>query len=116
MAAVEGGYEPVAVVTGANTGIGLAVAHQLCAEGFLVVLGCRDPARGEAACAALHAVGGRCELRLLDLASLASVDEFAAGLVAWLGCSRGRRLRLLVRWLWLWSAWSSAGCTWRRRR
>ena len=33
---------PVAVVTGANRGIGLEVCRQLAGEGYLVVLGSRD--------------------------------------------------------------------------
>jgi NAD(P)-dependent dehydrogenase (short-subunit alcohol dehydrogenase family) len=42
---------PVAVVTGANRGIGLEVCRQLAARGFTAVLGSRDPAKGEAAAA-----------------------------------------------------------------
>ncbi|HET6755786.1 MAG TPA: SDR family NAD(P)-dependent oxidoreductase, partial [Jiangellaceae bacterium] len=38
---------PVAVVTGANRGIGVEVCRQLVERGFAVVLGSRDLAKGE---------------------------------------------------------------------
>jgi NAD(P)-dependent dehydrogenase (short-subunit alcohol dehydrogenase family) len=38
---------PVAVVTGANRGIGLEVTRQLADRGYLAVLGSRDPEKGE---------------------------------------------------------------------
>lgn len=43
----------MAVVTGANRGIGLEVSRQLARRGFAVVLGSRDPRKGEAAAARL---------------------------------------------------------------
>ena len=40
---------PVAVVTGANTGIGLETAGQLSQQGFQVILACRDLEKGRQA-------------------------------------------------------------------
>jgi NAD(P)-dependent dehydrogenase (short-subunit alcohol dehydrogenase family) len=47
----------VAVVTGANRGIGLEVCRQLAAAGQHVVLGSRNAAAGEAAARSLAARG-----------------------------------------------------------
>ncbi|MBC2907979.1 oxidoreductase [Streptomyces cupreus] len=68
-----------AVVTGANSGIGLTAAQALAGAGAHVVFAVRDPERGRAAAAT---VGGSTEVRRLDLADLASLREFAA---AWDG-------------------------------
>lgn len=75
----------VAVVTGANSGIGLATASALADAGAHVVLAVRDPKRGQAAA---QTVRGSVEVRRLDLADLSSVRQFAA---AWEG-----RLDLLI--------------------
>src|SRR5438067_2174165 len=64
-----------AVVTGANSGLGIATVEALAGAGAHVVLAVRDPRRGEAAAAGVH---GSVEVRRLDLADLASVREFAA--------------------------------------
>ncbi|MBW9095273.1 SDR family NAD(P)-dependent oxidoreductase [Microbacterium jejuense] len=64
------------VVTGANSGLGLATTRALAAAGAHVVLAVRDTARGEAAAAGIP---GSTEVRRLDLADLASVRAFAAG-------------------------------------
>jgi len=61
-----------AVVTGANSGLGLATARALAAAGAHVVLAVRDVAKGEAA-----GVPGEVEVRRLDLADLESVRGFA---------------------------------------
>jgi len=61
-----------AVVTGANSGLGLATARALAAAGAHVVLAVRDVAKGEAA-----DVPGDVEVRRLDLADLESVRGFA---------------------------------------
>jgi NAD(P)-dependent dehydrogenase (short-subunit alcohol dehydrogenase family) len=62
------------VVTGANSGIGLAAVRELGRAGARVVLAVRDPARGEQAAATIP---GEREVRRLDLADLASVRAFA---------------------------------------
>ncbi len=64
------------IVTGANSGIGRAAASTLAGAGAHVVLAVRDTDKGEAAAAAMS---GKMEVRQLDLASLASIHEFAEG-------------------------------------
>ncbi|PZT69528.1 short-chain dehydrogenase [Streptomyces sp. SW4] len=72
----------VAVVTGANSGLGYVVARELARRGARVVLACRSERRGSEALARLGAEvpGARAEMRRLDLADLGSVREFAGGL------------------------------------
>ncbi|KAL6899618.1 hypothetical protein ACP4OV_006276 [Aristida adscensionis] len=74
--------ETVAVVTGANRGIGHALAARLAEQGLTVVLTARDEARGEAAAAAIRARGGAGAVRFrrLDVADPASVAAFASWL------------------------------------
>jgi NAD(P)-dependent dehydrogenase (short-subunit alcohol dehydrogenase family) len=62
------------VITGANSGIGLAAARELGRAGARVVLAVRDEARGRQAAASIP---GDTEVRRLDLADLASVRAFA---------------------------------------
>ncbi|MEU4704324.1 oxidoreductase [Nonomuraea dietziae] len=71
----------IAVVTGANSGIGYVTARELARRGAHVVLACRSPERGRDALDRLltEAPGSRAELRRLDLSSLESVRSFAAG-------------------------------------
>ncbi|WP_028049524.1 SDR family oxidoreductase [Cellulomonas sp. URHD0024] len=70
------------VVTGANSGTGREAAERLAAAGAHVVLAVRDAAKGEHALAEIRGAhpDARAEVRLLDLASLASVATFADGL------------------------------------
>ena len=70
----------VAVITGANSGIGLETARELCRKGALVVMACRSPEKAEAAAEDIRAdvEGARLEQRTLNLADLASVKAFAA--------------------------------------
>ena len=67
------------VVTGANSGLGLATTRALAAAGARVVLAVRDQDRGARAAAELP---GDTEVRALDLADLESVRAFAD---AWTG-------------------------------
>ncbi len=64
------------IITGANSGIGEAAARALAGAGARVVLAVRSPEKGRAAAANMP---GETEVRTLDLASLDSVREFAAG-------------------------------------
>lgn len=68
----------VAVVTGANSGIGLVTARELARAGADVVLACRDERKGEAAAAEVRVHGpGSASFAALDLADLDSVRAFA---------------------------------------
>jgi NAD(P)-dependent dehydrogenase (short-subunit alcohol dehydrogenase family) len=65
--------QPVAVVTGANRGIGLEVVRQLAGEGYLAVLGSRDPGKGERAAAEIGRDG--VVARQLDVSDDDSIRE-----------------------------------------
>ncbi|KAH8096253.1 hypothetical protein JL720_3614 [Aureococcus anophagefferens] len=66
----------VAVVTGANKGIGFHVAQQLLASCTVVILACRDASRGEAAVRRLSDPKAR--FMQLDIGDEASIATFAA--------------------------------------
>jgi NAD(P)-dependent dehydrogenase (short-subunit alcohol dehydrogenase family) len=68
----------IALVTGANRGIGLEVVRQLAQRGFTTVLGSRDLEKGRAAAEALG--GLEVDPRRLDVADPDSVRELASGL------------------------------------
>ncbi|MGW2785177.1 oxidoreductase [Streptomyces populi] len=69
----------VAVVTGANGGLGLVTARELARHGARVVLACRGETRGRAAADRIAAEVPTAEVEFarLDLGDLASVREFA---------------------------------------
>jgi len=72
------------LVTGANSGLGLATTRELARHGADVILAVRDVAAGEAARTALRAELGapRLEVCALDLIDLGSVRRLASALVA----------------------------------
>ncbi|MDX1687643.1 MAG: oxidoreductase [Candidatus Promineifilaceae bacterium] len=69
----------VAIVTGANSGIGYDTAEALAENGATVIMACRNLEKGQAALERLTAglPDANVELMQLDLASLASVRHFA---------------------------------------
>jgi NAD(P)-dependent dehydrogenase (short-subunit alcohol dehydrogenase family) len=76
---------PVAVVTGANRGIGREVVRRLAGEGHRVVLGARDEARGRAAADELGGAAAGIVAYALDVADDESVRAAAARVGAELG-------------------------------
>ncbi|MBD2110741.1 MULTISPECIES: SDR family oxidoreductase [Cyanophyceae] len=67
----------VALVTGANRGIGLEVTRQLAQAGMTVILGSRDLVKGEAAAASMIQAGLEVLPQPLDVTDLASVAHLA---------------------------------------
>jgi len=77
----------VAVVTGANAGLGFQTAMELARAGFRVVLGCRNPARAAQAESSLHhhVPDASTLLIPLDVSEPDSISEFARQLAAQAG-------------------------------
>jgi NAD(P)-dependent dehydrogenase (short-subunit alcohol dehydrogenase family) len=78
MSQARGEEAHVALVTGANRGIGLEVARQLARRGFTVILGSRDPQKGERAAARLAEEGLAVLPHQLDVSDNESVQDLAA--------------------------------------
>jgi NAD(P)-dependent dehydrogenase (short-subunit alcohol dehydrogenase family) len=66
---------PVALITGANRGLGLETAEQLGELGYTVILGIRDLAKGNQAAASLKRRGLKAISLLLDVSDAASIDR-----------------------------------------
>ncbi|MEW6644592.1 MAG: SDR family oxidoreductase [Pseudomonadota bacterium] len=69
---------PVALVTGANKGIGFATAHGLAQRNYHVLLGCRDLDRGEDAAAKLRDEGLAADVMNVDVADDDSMARAAS--------------------------------------
>jgi NAD(P)-dependent dehydrogenase (short-subunit alcohol dehydrogenase family) len=82
-----------AIVTGANTGIGLETARMLAQKGAHVVLACRNPEKGQAAVDRIltDKPSGSATLQALDLSDLESVAAFVKAFA-----SKHDRLDLLI--------------------
>jgi len=83
----------LAVITGANSGLGYETALVLAQAGGEVILAARNASKGRDALAQIRALSPQANVRLelLDLASLASVADFSKRLLA-----EGRPLDLLI--------------------
>lgn len=69
--------QKIALVTGANKGIGLEIARQLAKSGITVLLGSRDLTRGQQAVAALRSEGLDVEAVQVDLNDEATIEAAA---------------------------------------
>lgn len=78
--------ELIALITGANKGIGLETARELGARGMTVLIGARDSGRGRAAEAALRAGGIDAHHAELDVTDAKSAQRAAE----WIGARYGR--------------------------
>ena len=70
----------IALVTGANRGIGREVVRLLARDGFTAILGARDPDKGEAAAAELRGQDLEVEFRRVDVADAQSVKALGEAL------------------------------------
>jgi len=68
----------VAIITGANSGIGFETAKELVRRGAKVILGCRDVAKAEEAAEEIRRVTGSNKVipKKLDVSSLSSIRNF----------------------------------------
>jgi NAD(P)-dependent dehydrogenase (short-subunit alcohol dehydrogenase family) len=81
----------VALITGANKGIGLEIARQLGRQGITVLLGARDKGRGREAAAGLRSEGINAHFIQLDVTNQPTIEQAARRIEAEFG-----RLDILV--------------------
>src|SRR5258707_6140564 len=67
--------KPVALVTGANQGIGLQIAKDLASHGFTVLVGSRNLERGEAAAKTIDGDAHALQLDVTDKSSIAAAAD-----------------------------------------
>eukprot|EP01039_Chlorochromonas_danica_P006201 gene6201-6837_t len=70
----------VAVVTGANKGLGLEIAKKLCEQGVHVILACKNIDHAGIALETFKHNGYDAELRLLDISDASSIQTFVHGI------------------------------------
>ena len=72
-------HQPLAIVTGANTGMGLELTRALAEAGYHVIMACFCPPKAKPVCERLKAETGNPDIEVIgiDLANLSSVRAFA---------------------------------------
>ena len=75
---MENRYDPLALVTGASSGIGRAAAKRLAADGFRILAVARDGDALTAVCAEITAAGGRAEPHAADVTATAAPQALVA--------------------------------------
>jgi len=70
--------EKVALITGGNSGVGLATAHQFAREGAKVALSARREAEGQEAVRQIEAAGGEAIFIQADVSSSGDVAAMVA--------------------------------------
>ena len=81
---MKGKEQRLAVITGADGGMGTEITKAVARAGYRVIMACYNPEKGKAVCKQLvEETGNReIEVRAIDLASLASVAAFADRLLS----------------------------------
>ena len=69
--------QPVVIITGASSGVGLWTARSLADRGWLVIMACRDLAKAQAAADEVGIAADRRRILHIDLGDQASVRHFA---------------------------------------
>jgi short chain dehydrogenase len=82
------GMTKIALITGANKGIGLETARQLAQQGIHVLIGARDAANGQAAAQTLQSAGYKADFIALDVSNEASVKQAAQIVTRYSCCFR----------------------------
>src|SRR6202041_573657 len=72
----------IALVTGANKGIGFEIARQLGQEGHHILIDARDRGRGQSAVAELGSIGFAARFVQIDLTKLETIAGAAADIEA----------------------------------
>jgi NAD(P)-dependent dehydrogenase (short-subunit alcohol dehydrogenase family) len=75
----------VAVVTGAASGIGRALAEALAAAGSAIVVADLDGAEADLVASGIRAAGGEAQAMTVDVANAAAVDGLAENTLEWFG-------------------------------
>ncbi|MEG1748381.1 MAG: SDR family NAD(P)-dependent oxidoreductase [Tannerellaceae bacterium] len=74
----------LAIITGADGGMGQEITAAMAREGFSIIMACKDPIKAQSVCDRIRCESGneQIEVRGIDLAALATVRAFAGQLLA----------------------------------